>query len=95
MHRFLAVADGVARAQGRKVIFTTNLPNVNDIDDALIRPGRCFAVKNLRSLAPEEALRLADRICGADVARARKARDALTALAAKSYSVAQVYRQCA
>lgn len=95
MHRFLAVADGVARAQGRKVIFTTNLPNVNDIDDALIRPGRCFAVKNLRSLAPEEALRLADRICGADIARARKARDAMTAVGTKSYSVASVYRHCA
>ena len=92
MHRFLAVADGVARSQGRKVIFTTNLPNVNDIDDALVRPGRCHAVKNLRSLSPEEALRLADRICGEDTARAQTARDALTALALKSYSVAQVYR---
>ena len=92
MHRFLAVADGVARSQGRKVIFTTNLPNVNDIDEALVRPGRCHAVKNLRSLSPEEALRLADRICGEDAARAQKARDMLTALASKSYSVAQVYR---
>jgi hypothetical protein len=92
MHRFLAVADGVARSQGRKVIFTTNLPNVNDIDDALVRPGRCYAVKNLRSLSLEEALRLADRICGEDAARAQKARDALTALGSRSYSVAQVYR---
>jgi hypothetical protein len=95
MHRFLAVADGVAQSQGRKVIFTTNLPNVNDIDEALVRPGRCFAVKNLRSLAPEEALRLADRICGEDAARAERARTALIAAAARSYSVAQVYRVCA
>ena len=35
LHRFLAIADGVVRAQGRKIIFTTNLPNVGDIDDAL------------------------------------------------------------
>ena len=28
LHRFLAIADGVVRAQGRKIIFTTNLPNV-------------------------------------------------------------------
>jgi hypothetical protein len=28
LHRFLAVADGVVRAQGRKIIFTTNLPNI-------------------------------------------------------------------
>jgi chromosomal replication initiation ATPase DnaA len=26
LHRFLAIADGVVRAQGRKIIFTTNLP---------------------------------------------------------------------
>src|SRR5262249_9799696 len=43
LHRFLAVADGVVRAQGRKMIFTTNLPNLSDIDEALLRPGRCFA----------------------------------------------------
>src|ERR1700676_3197847 len=43
LHRFLAVADGVVRAQGRKIIFTTNLPNIGDIDEALVRPGRCFA----------------------------------------------------
>ena len=47
---FSAIADGVARAQSRKIIFTTNLPNISDIDDALMRPGRCYAVKNLRSL---------------------------------------------
>ena len=35
LHRFLAVADGVMRAQGRKIIFTTNLPNVGDIGDAV------------------------------------------------------------
>ena len=69
MHRFLAIADGVARSQGRKIIFTTNLPNVNDIDDALIRPGRCFAVKNLRSLEPAEALTLARRLCAEDEER--------------------------
>ena len=28
LHRFLSVADGVVRALGRKIIFTTNLPNV-------------------------------------------------------------------
>jgi hypothetical protein len=94
-HRFLAIADGVARSQGRKIIFTTNLPNVNDIDEALIRPGRCYSVKHLRSLTPEEALRLADRICADDTARAECAKAALMAQAARWYSVAQVYRVCA
>ena len=95
MHRFLAIADGVARSQGRKIIFTTNLPNVTDIDDALIRPGRCFAVKNLRGLVLEEAIRLAERICGEDAARAERAVVAVRAMNARSYPVAQVYRACA
>ena len=54
LHRFLAVADGVVRAQGRKII-TTNLHNIGDIDEALVRPGRCFGVIRTRALALEEA----------------------------------------
>jgi len=95
LHRFLGIADGVVRAQSRKVIFTTNLPNINDIDDALLRPGRCYAVKNLRSLEPAEALRLAEKICGADVEAAARVCEKLSATGARSYSVAQVYRACA
>lgn len=92
MHRFLGIADGIARAQGRKIIFTTNLPNVTDIDPALTRPGRCHAVKTLRGLEFAEAQRLVQRICGADVARAANAVDMLNQAGARSYSVAQVYR---
>ena len=55
LHRFLAIADGVVRAQGRKIIFSTNLPNVGDLDDALVRPGRCFARLNIRELRQDEA----------------------------------------
>jgi hypothetical protein len=94
LHRFLGIADGVVRAQSRKVIFTTNLPNINDIDDALLRPGRCYAVKNLRSLEPAEALRLAEKICGADVEASARVCARLTAMGSRSYSVAQVYRAC-
>jgi hypothetical protein len=65
LHRFLAIADGVVRAQGRKIIFTTNLPNVGDIDDALVRPGRCFATVRTRALELGEAAALAARL-GAD-----------------------------
>lgn len=57
LHRFLTVADGVVQALGRKVVFTTNLHNIGDIDDALIRPGRCFAVVRTRGLYREEAIR--------------------------------------
>jgi hypothetical protein len=56
LHRFLTIADGVVRSQGRKIIFSTNLPNVGDLDDALIRPGRCFARLNVRALNRLEAI---------------------------------------
>ena len=64
VHRFLAIADGVVRAQGRKILFTTNLPNVGDMDDALLRPGRCFANVRTRALDRSEAVRLLRRLCG-------------------------------
>jgi hypothetical protein len=95
MHRFLATADGVARSQGRKIIFTTDLPNVTDIDEALIRPGRCYAIRNLRNLTPDEARALARRLCGGDESRLANAEGNLCGAPAKSYSVAQVYRACA
>jgi hypothetical protein len=62
LHRFLTVADGVVRSQGRKIIFSTNLPNVGDLDDALVRPGRCFARVNVRSLTYPEATQLLNRV---------------------------------
>lgn len=64
VHRFLAVADGVVRAQGRKILFTTNLPNVHDIDDALLRPGRCFGNVRTRALSRAEASSLVRRLSG-------------------------------
>jgi energy-coupling factor transporter ATP-binding protein EcfA2 len=73
LHRFLAIADGVVRAQGRKILFTTNLPNVGDIDEALLRPGRCFATVRTRSLTREEGARLVGRLCNGDAARERAA----------------------
>ena len=66
LHRFLMVADGVVRAQGRKLLFTTNLPNVGAIDEALQRPGRCFATMVIRPLNAAEVERLASRLTGGD-----------------------------
>jgi hypothetical protein len=64
IHRFLAIADGVVRAQGRKILFTTNLPNVGDIDDALLRPGRCFGNVRTRPLDRPETTKLVTRLTG-------------------------------
>lgn len=94
LHRFLAIADGVVRAQGRKIIFTTNLPNIRDLDDALLRPGRCFGVVHTRLLEGGEIWRLVARLCGTDLERQRAARDGLAGAATRGVSVAQVYRAC-
>jgi nucleotide-binding universal stress UspA family protein len=94
LHRFLAIADGVIRAQGRKIIFTTNLPNVGDLDDALLRPGRCFAAIHTRALIPAEAARLIARLCGGNTDRERQALAAAFPDGVKNCSVATVYRAC-
>ena len=58
MHKFLNVSDGLISTRGKKLIFSTNLPTVNEIDDALLRPGRCFKVIEFRALTREEAEKL-------------------------------------
>jgi hypothetical protein len=85
LHRFLTIADGVVRAQGRKIVFSTNLPNVGDLDEALVRPGRCFARLFVRKLTPEEAQALAMEIASGS-GKAMKGEQA------KSYSLAEVYQ---
>ena len=92
LHRFLAVADGVVRAQGRKILFTTNLPSVSDIDDALLRPGRCFADIRFRALSPPEVARLLVRVCGSDEARVGRVLAAALPPDAKSATLASIYR---
>jgi hypothetical protein len=55
MHRFLNLGDGLMSTSGKKIIFSTNLPSVRDIDDALLRPGRCFDVIRFGRLEPDQA----------------------------------------
>ena len=55
MAKFLNVGEGLVKVPGKKMIFTTNLPNVSDIDPALIRPGRCFDVLQFRNLTGQES----------------------------------------
>jgi hypothetical protein len=90
VHRFLTVADGVVRSQGRKIIFSTNLPNVGDLDDALIRPGRCFAHVFVRNLTSAEAQALAQEIAAGDADKLKLASDALAG--ERKRSLAEVYR---
>lgn len=62
MHRFLNVGDGLVTTKGKKMIFSTNLPSIRDIDSALVRPGRCFDILTFRELTREEADPLAAKL---------------------------------
>lgn len=62
MHRFLNVGDGLVTTKGKKLIFSTNLPSVRDIDPALIRPGRCFDILTFDNLQKEDAVKLAAKV---------------------------------
>jgi energy-coupling factor transporter ATP-binding protein EcfA2 len=61
MHRFLNVGDGLISMKGKKLIFSTNLPSINDIDSALIRPGRCFDIISFRQYTKEQAQKIAKK----------------------------------
>jgi hypothetical protein len=92
LHRFLMVADGVVRAQNRKIIFTTNLPNIGSIDEALLRPGRCFATIQMRPLAPNETDAVLGRLLPDDPRAVALAGRTLFATGGKSSSLAAIYR---
>jgi hypothetical protein len=62
MHKFLNVGDGLITSKGKKMIFSTNLPSIKDIDPALIRPGRCFDVLEFRAMQETEHQVLADKL---------------------------------
>lgn len=62
MHKFLNVSDGLISSLGKKIIFSTNLPNINDIDPALVRAGRCFDIMEFRPLTRQEAQAVLDEV---------------------------------
>jgi hypothetical protein len=64
MHRFLNVGDGLVTTKGKKMIFSTNLPSVRDIDSALTRPGRCFDIVEFKPLSLFDAKILAAKLNG-------------------------------
>ncbi len=62
MHKFLNVGDGLVTTKNKKMIFSTNLPSVKDVDPALIRPGRCFDILNFETLTQDQAVALANKV---------------------------------
>lgn len=55
MSRLLNDTKGISPNKDIKIIFTSNLSKLEDVDPALIRPGRCFAKINLPRLSIEQA----------------------------------------
>jgi len=62
MHKFLNVGDGLVTTRNKKLIFSTNLPSIRDIDPALIRPGRCYDILHFEELSQEQAEKLATKV---------------------------------
>lgn len=62
MHKFLNVGDGLVSTKEKKMIFSTNLPSVREIDPALIRAGRCYDIVEFRNLTIDEATKLSKKL---------------------------------
>ena len=60
MQKLLNVSDGIVKVMNKKIIFTTNLTSTRNIDDALLRPGRCYAIILFRELTYNETLKAAE-----------------------------------
>lgn len=55
LNKLLNISDGIIKNATKKIVFSTNITEIDDIDPALIRPGRCFDVLNFRRLTSDEA----------------------------------------
>jgi hypothetical protein len=66
MHKFLNVGDGLLSTKGKKIVFSTNLPSIRDIDEALLRPGRCFDILRFDKLSPDDARAIRPEFTGTE-----------------------------
>ena len=55
MQKFLQLGEGVIKLNGKKLIFSTNLPSTKDMDEALLRQGRTYDVLEFRPLTFAES----------------------------------------
>lgn len=62
MDLFLNLSDGIISNKEKKFIFTSNLPNLNSIDEALLRNGRCFATIEFKTLTEKQAKDIANEL---------------------------------
>lgn len=83
MADLLNETDGLGSNHTRKIIFNTNITDLKLIDEALMRPGRCYGVFNFRLLTVEEAL----------IAREVSGLPPLTTVPDKNISLAEALRK--
>lgn len=81
MSRFLNVSDGLIKLPNKKLIFTTNISDMSKVDQALMRPGRCFGTLHTRLLNLSEA-QAAAKVAGLPVPMERR-----------EYSLAELFNQ--
>lgn len=55
MARLLNLSNGLVDFPKRKLVFSTNLPSLQSVDQALLRPGRCFAIVKFGTLTNKQA----------------------------------------
>jgi len=81
MYNFLTASNSIVinYFANKKIILSTNLADVNNIDEALIRPGRCFDTIETRALFNEEAQKLME-VLGKD-----------ECLSEKKYTIAEIF----
>lgn len=56
MYKLLGASDGFVRNVHKKIIISTNVTKMTEIDSALLRPGRCWNYVDVRNLTREEAV---------------------------------------
>jgi len=81
MSRFLNVSDGLIKLPNKKLVFTTNLNDFTRVDQALLRPGRCYGVLHTRTLNLTEA-QAAARAAGLPIPMEKK-----------EYTIAEIFNQ--
>ena len=81
LNKFLSVTDGLI-SKYKKIIITTNIESKTQLNQALIRPGRCFDVLNFRNIEGVEIDNLCDD-CAKDLD-----------LKTESISISEFYAKC-
>jgi len=61
MKKLLNITDGLTAKKEKKVIFTSNLNNLADVDEALLREGRCYKAIHVDALHKEQAVKVLNR----------------------------------